>query len=214
MIKTQSLSNMENQLNNDVANDEFHGMNKVSPMEMILNNPGFVDLAENIFGNLDSEKQETCEKINQSSKQILENATLWVRKFKVLSKKNLEDWTKVIQSKKNSEKEKSIILYLKWMMKKDIADLPCYTNPNVQDDFRKKILIKSKWLAYTYDSMSEDSEEEDANWIKILAPLTDNLNVYVQGNFREKMYKTCKKRRGLTIMYTPIHLASRYGYGS
>ena len=50
---------MENQLNNDVANDEFLGMDKVSPMEMILNNPGFVDLAENIFGNLDSEKQES-----------------------------------------------------------------------------------------------------------------------------------------------------------
>ena len=100
---------MENQLNNDVANDEFHGMDKVSPMEMILNNPGFVDLVENIFDNLDSEKQETCE-------QILENATLWLRKFKVLSKKNLEDWTKVIQSKKNSEKEKSIISYLKWML--------------------------------------------------------------------------------------------------
>ena len=161
---------MENQLNNYVANDESQGMDKVSPLERILNNPGFVDLAENIFGNLDSEKQETYEQINQSSKQILENATLWLRKFKGLSKKNQEDWTKVIQSKKNSEKEKSIILYLKWMLKKDIADLPCYTNPNVQDDFRKKILIKSKWLDYAYDSMSEDSEEEDANWIKILAP--------------------------------------------
>ena len=82
---------MENQLNNYVANDESQGMDKVSPLERILNNPGFVDLAENIFGNLDSEKQETCEQINQSSKQILENATLWLRKFKVLSKKNLED---------------------------------------------------------------------------------------------------------------------------
>ena len=100
---------MENQLNNYVANDESQGMDKVSPLERILNNPGFVDLAENIFGNLDSEKQEKCE-------QILENATLWLRKFKVLSKKNLEDWTKVIQSKKNSEKEKSIISYLKWML--------------------------------------------------------------------------------------------------
>ena len=77
-------------------------------MEMILNNPGFVDLVENIFGNLDSEKQETCEQINQSSKQILENATL--------SKRNQEDWIKVIQLKKNSEKEKSIISYLKWML--------------------------------------------------------------------------------------------------
>ena len=70
---------MENQLNNYVANDESQGMDKVSPLERILNNPGFVDLAENIFGNLDSEKQETCEQINQSSKQILENATLWLK---------------------------------------------------------------------------------------------------------------------------------------
>ena len=48
---------MENQLNNYVANDESQGMDKVSPLERILNNPGFVDLAENIFGNLDSEKK-------------------------------------------------------------------------------------------------------------------------------------------------------------
>ena len=82
---------MENQLNN-AANDEFQGMaTEVSPMEMILNNPGFVHLAENIFENLDYEKLLVCEQINKSSKQILVNARFWKRKFEELSKKNQED---------------------------------------------------------------------------------------------------------------------------
>ena len=37
-----------------------------SPMEKILNNPGLVHLAENIFGNFDAEKLNVCKQINQS----------------------------------------------------------------------------------------------------------------------------------------------------
>ena len=180
---------MENKLNN-VANNEFQSMAKVSPLEMILNNPGFVHLAENIFGNLDCEKLEVCEQINESSKQILENAMFWIRKFEGLSKKNHEDWIKVIQSKKNSDKEKFISAYLKWKLKKDnMADLPCYTemtanmhvqfcpiwrtfwpmchSPTVQDDFRKKIRESISHGLGSY---------EDTEIVKILAPLTDNPN--------------------------------------
>ena len=184
---------MENKLNNAVANnDEFQDISnsKVSPMEMILNNPGFVHLSENIFGNLNCEKLEVCEQINESSRQILDNALFWIRKFEGLSKKNQEDWIKVIQSEKNCDKEKFIISYLKWKLKKDaMADLSCYTNPDVQDDFRKKIRESSrKWKG------------EHMEIVKILAPLTDNLSSLndVQKNFRNKIWESCKKLWGFT----------------
>ena len=40
---------------------------EMSPLEKILNNPGLVHLAENIFGNLDDENLDVCGQINQSS---------------------------------------------------------------------------------------------------------------------------------------------------
>ena len=48
-------------------------MVKVNPLEKILNNPGLLHLAENIFSNLDNENLDACGQINQSSKHILAN---------------------------------------------------------------------------------------------------------------------------------------------
>ena len=101
-------------------------MAKVSPMEKILNNPGFVHLTEIIFGNLDHDHLEVCGQINESSKQILANPMFWIRKFKFLSKENQKDWIKVIQSVKNFDKGIAIISYLRWNLKKaELVDLPC-----------------------------------------------------------------------------------------
>ena len=109
-------------------------------MEKILNNPGLVHLAENIFGNLADEDVEVCRDINQASKQILNNPIFWLRKFGSLSKENQRDWIKVIQSVKNSDKGISIISYLQWNLKKEaLVDLPCYTSPTIQKNFRKRI---------------------------------------------------------------------------
>ena len=148
-------------------------------MEKIVSNPGLQHLAENIFLNLDDEHLKICEQINESCRQMLDNAMFWLRKFLGLSKKNREDWIKIIQSVKNSDKEKFITSYLKWELKKDaMVDLPCYTSPAVQDDFRKKIRERCK---------ERGSSVEDTEIVKILAPLTDNPNA---PNWR-----------------TPIHLA-------
>ena len=137
-------------------------------MEQILNNPGFVHLAENIFVNLGSDQLEVCEEINQSSKVILANPFIWLRKFKALSKENQNNWTKIIQSEKNSSKEKYIVSYLKWNLKTKIGkDLPCYNIPIVQDDFRMKIRKIFK---------KRKSSKKDTEILKILAPLTDNPN--------------------------------------
>ena len=67
----------------------------------------------------------------------------------------------------NSDKGIAIISYLQWNLKKGIVDVPCYSSPAVQADFRKKIWICCK---------DEDIFHENTEIIKILAPLTDNPN--------------------------------------
>ena len=105
-------------------------------MEMILNNPGFVHLAEIIFCNLDWQKLDICKQINESSRQLLDrlmnDAMFWMRQFKRLSKQNQEDWIKVIQSVKNSDKGIAIISYLKWNLMKEVVDPPCYPKTSLQ----------------------------------------------------------------------------------
>ena len=136
-------------------------------MEKIISNPGFLHLAEKVFWNLDVEELKICAQINQSCKQILQNPIFCLRKFEHLSKKNRKDWIKVIQSVKNSDKGIAIISYLKWNLKKEVVDLPCYSSPAAQDDFRKKILESCD---------KKESSDEDTEIVKILAPLTDNPN--------------------------------------
>ena len=74
-------------------------------MEKLLDNPGLVHLAENIFENLPNENLKICEQINQSSKQIVTDPIFWLRKFTALSKDNRNDWMKVLKSVKNSAME-------------------------------------------------------------------------------------------------------------
>ena len=86
---------------------------RVQTLGNFLNKPGLQHLAEEIFGNLNSDTLEHCRQINQSSNQILQNPMFWLQKFVQggLSKKNQEDWLKAIQSVKNSDKEKCISMY-------------------------------------------------------------------------------------------------------
>ena len=135
-------------------------------MENIINNPGLQHLAENIFLNLNYEDLKKCKLINQSTKEILENPMFWIKKL--IPKENQKDWIKVIESEKNSEKETAIMSYLLWNLEKeDLVDLPCYTSPDVQDDFRKIIMeCCEKW----------GLSDEDTEIVKILAPLTENPN--------------------------------------
>ena len=155
-------------------------MNPDNMFEKILHNPGLQHLAENIFDNLKFEDLVVSREINQSSKRILDyqmdkpsltsdKPMFLLRKFRSLSKLNQKDWIKVIQSEKNSDKGKAISFYLQWNLKKEaLVDLPCYSSPAVQNDFRMKIWdISNKW---------EISSDEDMEIVKMLAPLTENPN--------------------------------------
>ena len=156
------------------SKNEVNIQNKVeeSPLQNILNNPGLVHIAENIFGNFTEMDVEVCQGVNQSSKEILNNPMFWLRRFGNLSKENQKDWFKVLQSVKTSKKEKAIVSYLQWILKKDttlvaLVDLPCYNNPDVQEYFRMRILKIC---------LKEELSDEDTEIVKILAPLTDNPN--------------------------------------
>ena len=71
---------------------------------------------------------------------------------------------------RNTDKEKVISSYLKWNLKKDaLVDLPCYSSPAVQDDFRMRI-----WECC--DKLRSELSDEDIEIVKILAPLIDNPN--------------------------------------
>ena len=65
----------------------------------------------------------------------------WMKKFiqRKLPSENQKQWIKAIPSMKNSEKEKHIVSYLKWNLKKGgTFDVPFYTSPDVQDDFQNQ----------------------------------------------------------------------------
>ena len=56
-------------------------------------------------------------------------------------------------------------MYLKWIFKnKEVVELPCYTSPRVQHNFRKKILQNCKFGG-------------NIGIVKIFAPLTENPNI-------------------------------------
>ena len=157
-------------------------------MENIVSNPGFQHLVINIFLNLNYKDLKACQLINQSANEILNNPMFWIRKFiqRGMSKENQKHWIKAIQSVTNSSfKEKSIILYLKWNLKKGgIFDLPCYTSSAVQNDFRTQITKRcGHWKC-----------NENTEIIKILAPLTDNPNAPTETG------------------WTPMHGAAYYGH--
>ena len=102
-------------------------------MENILNNPGLLHLTENIFRNLENQKLEVCEGINQSLNVILNNPSFWLGKLiqRGLSEQNKKDWINAIQLIKTSDMYKNVTLYLRWKLKMNSkkSDLPCYTSP-------------------------------------------------------------------------------------
>ena len=191
---------MSNRQNSNVANTKHASDDKIKEdifsniksnencetLEKILNIPGLYHLAENIFGNLNVEDLEVSREINKSSKQIMDDPMFWLRKFRHLSKENQKEWIKVIQSVRNTEKDREIISYLKWNLKKQaVIDIPCFTSPTVQDKFRKKI----------FQSCGKaQPSNQSIEIVKIVAPLTHTPNA--------------PSRYGLT----PIHEAARNGH--
>ena len=184
-VNTKHASNSKVKEDIYISNVKTKTNENCKTLEKILDSPGLYHLAENIFGNLNVEDLEVSREINKSSKQIMDDPMFWLRKLGHLSKENQKDWIKAIQSVRNTEKDREIISYLKWNLKKQaVIDLPCFTTPTVQDKFMKKI----------FQSCGKaQPSNQSIEIVKILAPLTDTPNA--------------PSRYGIT----PIHEAARSG---
>merc|ERR1712150_79873 len=104
------------------------------------------------------------------------------------------------------------------LKKEDLVDLPCYTTPTIQDDFRKKIFEISKKLELSV---------EDTKIIKIIAPLMDNPNspnasgstpiLFSALNGHTEIVKilaplTSNPNAPFSNGHTPIHVAAYNGH--
>ena len=157
----------------------------------ILNNPGLQHLVENIFFNLDVEHLQICGHLNQSSKLIFDGPMFqdpmyWLKQFKGLSIEKQNDWANVMQTLHDSFRRKyAMISYLRWNLKKagNMVDHLCFTNIDVEIVFSKKI----KDIFEKRESSDEDMEN-----LKILVPLTRNIQT--ADDFRLKILKICMNK--------------------
>ena len=164
-------------------------------MEKFLSNPGFQHLIENIFWNLDFEDLKMCAQINQSCKEILKHPIFCLAKFQHLSNKNRKDWMIAIKSLRNPDKGIAIISYLKWNFKKETVDPPCYSSSAVQDDFRKKI-----WEC----CLKKESSDEAAEIVKMLAPLTYDLDTSNEWGETPISLAACKGHTKIVKILAPL----------
>ena len=85
-------------------------------MEKITDNPGFLHIAETIFLQIDSQKLESCQEVNESWKKILEDPSFWLKKcFQsgLVQSEKKAAWTNAIQILKNSNLEMELLCLLK-----------------------------------------------------------------------------------------------------
>ena len=173
-------------------------------MEKIISNPGLQHLVEKVFWNLDDvEDLKICAQINKSCQQILQFPLFCLRKFEHLSKDNRKDWTKVIYSVKNPDQGIAIISYLKWNLKKEASvDLLCYSKPDVQEDFRRRIREISM-IRFPISNIQYLSDEE-TEMVKILAPLTDNPNAPDKDGFTPIFWAARKGHTDIVKILAPL----------
>ena len=165
-------------------------------MEKIINSPGLQHVAENIFLNLTYADLKKCRMINKATIEIYDKSIVWSRpmfwlkeldQIGFLSEENQKDWIQAIELA-NSEKKKHIATYLKYTASycrkgyvnhmKGYLNLKCYTKPEVQEKFKKKIhkICDEGNERAAWRSLRSTSSHKNIEQLKILARLTDNPN--------------------------------------
>ena len=153
-------------------------------MEVILSNPGFQHIAENVFLNLNYEKLETCRLVNVFCKDILDNPMFWLKKFirRGLSKKNQIDWMAAIQITPHWNLETSILNYLKQSSKNErVIDIPCHINEETLSEYSEKIIkLKEKDEDLIFEQLDDEirSGNDNVARFQILALFMDNYKVF------------------------------------
>ena len=142
-------------------------------MNQIVNNPGLQHVIENVFLNLDFEGILSCQFINQSCHELLENPIFWLKKWRLrgLSKKNQEDWVKAIQMTRNTNFEKNVDLYIKKIIQYGhFVDVPCYINNNVLEKATRSNI-----------GVATAFQQKDAGILQLLVPLNENWIDLIEG---------------------------------
>ena len=75
-------------------------------------------------------------KLKKEVVEVVDLPYIWFKKFRSLPQENLNNWIKVIESHKNSDKEEAIMSYIQWKLERE-AFLPYYASFVVQDIIRK-----------------------------------------------------------------------------
>ena len=143
-------------------------------MERIINNPGFEDIAKNIFMRLNLKDLANCQLVSRSFNGFLENPMFWLKKWikRGLSKKNQKDWITAIDEAKDTELIKIVLLYFKKILKKrEFIDVPCFIDKRRRS--MRSLQGNQKSLEKFYHQAFED---KDMGSLQILAPLMKNPN--------------------------------------
>ena len=107
----------------------------------------------------------------------------------------------------------TIISYLQWNFKKDtMVNLSCYSTPSVQDEFRKKIyeICKKPTACERQDShdffgnSTSPLSDEDTKIVKILAPLTENLNAQDKDGYTPIIFAANKGHTEIVKILVPL----------
>ena len=170
-------------------------------MERIINNPGFEDIAKNIFMMLNLNDVANCQLVSRSFNGFLENPMFWLKKWitRGLSKKNQRDWITAIDKMdktKDTELIKNILLYFKKMLKKcEFIDMPCFIDKRKHS--LKHLQENQKSLEKLFHQAFED---KDMGSLQLLVPLLKNPNA----TFPTGSSWFLKKYAG----YTPVQVAT------
>lgn len=154
--------------------------NKTSPMDQIIQNPGFQHIAEKILLNLPLKDLITLHLVNKSLKEILDNPLFWIKKWisKGLSKKNQDDWIKAIQLMKNTKLAKIIILYIKKVLHRNcVVDMPCHIDEKMVENF-SNFTDENAFQIYFQEAFegTDTIKRSDAGSIQICIALVKNPN--------------------------------------
>ena len=183
---------------------QSHKRSRMIPtMDQIANNPGFQNIIELIFLNLDFEDLQNCQLINKSCKKILNNPMFWLKKWRFgqgLSQKNYSDWAEIIQMTRDTNMEENVRSYIKKIVQIGhfMVDVPCFIDYEairkfspvwtfkkaiIQKEFGILQIIASKkknWNVQVENRLTliyKLSQNNDmANAIKVLVPLIENPN--------------------------------------
>ena len=190
---------------------QFHKRSKIisTNFKSIVNNPGFQNITEKIFLNLNFEDLMACQLINKSCKEILDYPMFWLKIWRLrqgLSPKNHSDWAKVIQMTQNTTLKGNVCSYIKKIVQIGhlFVDVPCFidyeTIKSTMETIRNK--FSPKW------SNEDAIFQEKFGILQIMAAKEKNLNVIDEVG-RSLIYNLARKNFNYEIFEVESNIKTR-----